>query len=105
MIPGGFGPNELIMILIVVFLLFGATKIPQLARSVGKGMGEFKKAQKQSEMELKEFEQEIKDGKYKGNKTENIEKMASDLGIDTEDKSEEELLEEINKVMPKKKSS
>lgn len=105
MIPGGFGPNELIMILIVVFLLFGATKIPQLARSVGKGMGEFKKAQKQSEMELKEFEQEIKDGKYKGSRTDSIEKLASDLGIDTEDKSEEELLEEINKVMPKKKSS
>ncbi len=105
MIPGGFGPNELIMILIVVFLLFGATKIPQLARSVGKGMGEFKKAQRQSEMELKEFEEEIKEGKYKGSRAESIEKMASDLGIDTEDKSEEELLEEINKVMPKKKSS
>lgn len=105
MIPGGFGPNELIMILIVVFLLFGATKIPQLARSVGKGMGEFKKAQKQSEMELKEFEEEIKEGKHKGSRTESIEKMASDLGIDTEDKTEEELLEEINKVMPKKKSS
>lgn len=104
MIPGGFGPNELIMILIVVFLLFGATKIPQLARSVGKGMGEFKKAQKQSEMELKEFEQEIKEGKYKGDRTDKIEKLAEELGIDTEDKSEEELLEEINKVLPKKSS-
>ncbi|MFW6185319.1 MAG: twin-arginine translocase TatA/TatE family subunit [Halobacteriota archaeon] len=99
------GPQELIMILIVVFLLFGATKIPQLARSVGKGMGEFKKAQKQSEMELKDFEQEIKEGKYKGSRTESIEKLANDMGIDTEDKSEEELLEEINKVMPKKNSS
>ncbi|MFP3910011.1 MAG: twin-arginine translocase TatA/TatE family subunit [Archaeoglobaceae archaeon] len=99
------GPQELIMILVVVFLLFGATKIPQLARSVGKGMGEFKKAQKQSEMELKDFEQEIKEGKYKGSRTESIEKLANDLGIDTEDKSEEELLEEINKVMPKKNSS
>lgn len=104
MIPGGFGPNELILILVVVALLFGATKIPQLARSVGKGMGEFKKAQKQSEMEVKEFEEEIKQGNYKGTRSEKIEKLANDLGIDTEDKSEEELIEEINKVMPKKSS-
>ena len=40
----GLGPTELIVILGVVVLLFGAKKIPELAKGVGKAMREFKKA-------------------------------------------------------------
>ncbi|HRF60784.1 MAG TPA: twin-arginine translocase TatA/TatE family subunit [Fimbriimonadaceae bacterium] len=39
-LPGG---TEWILILLVVILLFGATKIPQLMRGIGRGTGEFKK--------------------------------------------------------------
>lgn len=39
--PGG---TELIIILVIVLLLFGAKKIPDLARGIGKGMKEFKDA-------------------------------------------------------------
>lgn len=39
----GLGTGELIVILIIVVLLFGSTKIPSLMRSMGKGIGEFKK--------------------------------------------------------------
>ena len=39
----GLGPTELIVILCILFLLFGANKIPQLARGLGKGITEFKK--------------------------------------------------------------
>lgn len=103
MIPGGFGPNELIMILIVVFLLFGASKLPQLARSMGKSMGEFKKAQREAEIELQEFEKEVKEGKHKsGDRREKLEKMARDVGIeDIEGKTDEELIEEIRNAAPK----
>ncbi len=38
------GPQELILILIVVLLLFGGRKIPELMKGLGKGMKEFKKA-------------------------------------------------------------
>ena len=41
---GGLGFNELVLIFIVVFFLFGAKKIPELAKGLGKGMNEFKKA-------------------------------------------------------------
>ncbi len=43
-----FGPSgmELIIIALVVLLLFGATKIPQLMRGMGQGSGEFKKGLK-----------------------------------------------------------
>ncbi len=40
---GGFGPTELIIILVIVLLLFGAKRIPELAKGLGTGMKEFKK--------------------------------------------------------------
>ncbi|MEX2578242.1 MAG: twin-arginine translocase TatA/TatE family subunit [Verrucomicrobiales bacterium] len=49
----------MIVIFLIVLLLFGAKKIPELARGVGKGMGEFKKAKK-------DFEREIKEGEFEG---------------------------------------
>jgi sec-independent protein translocase protein TatA len=51
---GNLGAGEIILILLVVLLLFGAKKIPELARGLGKGMSEFKKG-------LKDVENEIKD--------------------------------------------
>jgi sec-independent protein translocase protein TatA len=50
----GFG--ELLIILVVVLLLFGAKKIPELARGLGKGMSEFKKGLKDVEENIKEEE-------------------------------------------------
>ncbi|GAA0722105.1 sec-independent protein translocase protein TatA [Halorubrum trapanicum] len=49
------GP-ELLIILLVLVLLFGANKIPKLARSTGQAMGEFKKGREEIEEELKEME-------------------------------------------------
>ncbi|TAG27577.1 MAG: twin-arginine translocase TatA/TatE family subunit [Verrucomicrobia bacterium] len=43
-ILGFIGPPEIILILCVLILLFGAKKLPELARGVGKSMKEFKKA-------------------------------------------------------------
>lgn len=40
------GPTEIIIIAIIVLLLFGGRKIPELMRGLGKGMKEFKDAQK-----------------------------------------------------------
>lgn len=52
---GNLGTGEIILILLVVLLLFGAKKIPELAQGIGKGMREFKKA-------VRDVEDEIKDG-------------------------------------------
>ena len=47
------GQQEMILIFLVVLLLFGAKKLPQLARGLGKSMGEFKKAKTEFEDEIK----------------------------------------------------
>jgi sec-independent protein translocase protein TatA len=41
------GPGEWIIILLIVMLLFGAKKLPDLARSLGKSMSEFKKGKEE----------------------------------------------------------
>jgi sec-independent protein translocase protein TatA len=48
-IPGG---PELLLIVAVVVLLFGASKLPKLARSMGSATGEFKKGRQEVEEEL-----------------------------------------------------
>lgn len=50
-IPGGM---EMIVILAIAVLLFGANKLPKLARSSGQALGEFKKGREEIETELRE---------------------------------------------------
>ncbi len=47
----GIGGQEFLLILVIVLLLFGAKKIPELARGMGKGIKEFKKSQSEDEDE------------------------------------------------------
>lgn len=48
----GLGGQELVLILLIILLLFGAKKLPELAKGLGKGMKEFKKAQSEIEEEI-----------------------------------------------------
>jgi sec-independent protein translocase protein TatA len=50
---GNLGAGEIVLIVLVILLLFGAKKIPELARGIGKGMSEFKKGIKDVENEIK----------------------------------------------------
>lgn len=51
-VPGG---TELIVILLIAILLFGANKIPKLARSTGQALGEFQRGREEVEQELEEL--------------------------------------------------
>jgi TatA/E family protein of Tat protein translocase len=46
------GMGELLVILIVVLLLFGSKKIPEIAQGLGKGIREFKKSMKEVEDQI-----------------------------------------------------
>ena len=53
---GSIGTTELIIILVIVLVLFGAKRIPELARGLGRGIREFKDATKNVEKEIKELD-------------------------------------------------
>ena len=57
------GSTEIIVIVIVILVLFGASAIPKFARSLGEAKKEFTKAMKDGETEAKESDKEKKDGK------------------------------------------
>lgn len=103
--PGG---GELIIIgILVIVLLFGAAKVPQLARSFGQAMGEFRKAKREAELDLKKFEDTVeseaqalpkaraKIPEKKGDDV-NIRQVARYMGIETEGKTDEELKAEVD---------
>ena len=50
---GGFGMGEMILIFLVVLLLFGAKRLPEIGSALGKGIREFKGSIKEIEHELK----------------------------------------------------
>lgn len=59
----GLGPQELIFILFIALLIFGPKKLPELGKSLGKAIREFKKATTEIEREvnsgLKEIQQTV----------------------------------------------
>jgi len=50
---GGFGMGEMILIFLVVLLLFGAKRLPEIGSALGKGIREFKSSVREIEHELK----------------------------------------------------
>ncbi|NPB07226.1 MAG: twin-arginine translocase TatA/TatE family subunit [Aquificae bacterium] len=74
MLPGGISTTELIIILAVVFILFGASRLPEAGRALGEGIRNFRKAL------AGETEQEQQPKKLEPPKTE---------AVQAEEKSEE----------------
>jgi sec-independent protein translocase protein TatA len=95
-VPQGW---ELIIIvgLIAAIVFFGAKKIPQLARSVGKATAEFEKARIEAKKEL----QQLKSGGPVGR--EKLESIADSLGIDYTNKNDDELRAAIELELNKSK--
>lgn len=57
-IPGMQGGPEVLVILFVILLLFGGKKLPELARSLGKSLGEFKRGQREGHKAIKDDDEE-----------------------------------------------
>jgi sec-independent protein translocase protein TatA len=54
--PGRPGMGEVVILILLILLFFGAKRLPDLARSLGKSLNEFKKGRQESESELSETE-------------------------------------------------
>ena len=57
----GLGPWEIGLIILVIIILFGGKKLPELARGLGLGLREFKKATKEIKDEVKSATDEMED--------------------------------------------
>lgn len=84
LVPGLPGGPELIIVLFVLVLLFGANKIPKLARSTGEAMGEFKKGRQEVEQELEEIQEGTDEGGM------GLGEETADTASDTADSTETE---------------
>jgi len=61
-IPLAFGAPQIVLIAVVILLLFGGKKIPELMKGLGGGIKEFKKATKEEDEEKKDTKK-VKDSK------------------------------------------
>jgi sec-independent protein translocase protein TatA len=59
---GSVGTPELLMIMLVILLLFGSKRLPELAKGLGKGIRQFKKAMDdvKDEMDISDIDKELK---------------------------------------------
>ncbi len=109
------GSSELIVIIALALLLFGPKKLPELARAMGKAMGEYNRALREFERETSEarraVEEEVREAKKLGaleeaaetrQQSAEIRKIARSMGIPTEGKDDATLLREIDAKIAKK---
>ncbi len=94
----GLGWGEILLLVLIALLLFGPRKLPELARSAGEAVREFRKASSAL------TEEPIKEEK-KEKTIEELRELAMKLGIDVEGKSEEQLLKEIKEALESKGGS
>ncbi len=67
---GRIGTTELVLILVVLLLLFGAKRIPDIARSIGKSMNQFKRGLKDVDMNSESDNENEKNDKNKKEQSE-----------------------------------
>ena len=96
-----FGSGEILLVFVVIVLLFGASRLPDLARSMGRSMGEFKRGQYEVERELKDIKSSGTSPDYEVALS-RTQRMARNLGIETAGKTDDQLLAEIEKKLEKK---
>ncbi len=67
---GSLGPSELLIIFLIVLLLFGSKKLPELARGLGRGIREFQKASREIQNEITRADHESERKPRQGNDAE-----------------------------------
>ena len=87
------------IVLAVGIFLVGTDKLPELARNLGKAMGEFQKSQSDFEREVKSYSEFETTTPSKSVSKYELQKSASALGIDATTKDEEQLREAIERKL------
>ncbi len=81
----GLGLPEILVIFVIALIVFGPKKLPDLGRSIGRAMAEFKKAsdefQETVKAEMKEVEKTVE--------VDEIKKIGQDINLNSDDKAQE----------------
>ena len=96
-LAGLHGMEWIIIIGLIVAVFFGAKKIPELARSIGKASGEFEKAR----IEAKKEVEKLKNMPSASIERTKLEEVAGTLGVDSSDKTDEQLRSDIDAALRK----
>jgi sec-independent protein translocase protein TatA len=88
------GQEWIFVIIIAVVLLFGASKIPDMARSIGKATGEFQRGKMEIQKEIDKAQKELD----KTPERMKLEEAAKVFGIDPSGKTDDQLKEAIKKA-------
>ncbi len=95
------GAEWIIIILVIVILFFGAKRIPELARSLGKASSEFQKAKIEAK---KTLENDQYRASQKSVDREKLESIAETLGVDYTNKNDQDLKQAIESELKKQNS-
>jgi sec-independent protein translocase protein TatA len=97
------GSEWLIVIVIVVVLIFGANKIPDLAKSLGRASGEFQKGKVESEQEVARLKAQGTQPAQPETPAESdhdkLMRAAKELGISTDGRTDDEVRAEVKKAL------
>lgn len=98
------GTEWMWIIFLVVFLLFGSKKLPELSRAIGKAMGEFQRGREEIERELRlatsiPKPQPLPENLKESPPSSRLAKAAENIGLESKGKSDEDLRKEIIRFM------
>jgi sec-independent protein translocase protein TatA len=94
------GFEWVIIIVIIVVIFFGAKKIPELARSMGRATTEFQKARIEAKRTLASETESTVEGKRSVDR-EKLESIAETLGVDYSNKNDQDLRNAIDEELKK----
>ena len=97
------GLEWVIIILVIVVIFFGAKKIPELARSMGKATSEFQKARMEAKKTI-ENQSVIEENAQRSVDREKLESIAETLGVDYTNKDDQDLKNAIDEKLKKQGS-
>lgn len=98
------GLEWVIIILVIVVIFFGAKKIPELARSMGKATSEFQKARMEAKKTVENDSNNARTEQQHSVDREKLESIAETLGVDYSNKDDEDLKNAIDEKLKKQDS-
>jgi sec-independent protein translocase protein TatA len=81
---GSFGGTEMIIALVIILLLFGARRIPELARSLGSGVKEFKAGTREGQLEEEKNEEKAEEEQTASAEDEAGSRVEDEPSVETE---------------------